>query len=419
MARRLKDYFKILTSTKNRFVKHDKPDQNIFDELRESAAFILESGDRAEESSQGLTKLASDANSSALNSTRDADLFNKVVQPHQLPTITVPGGGNQISVTPTDETTGRLKPDASAGLGKQFEVANTFTVIPNATPIPWMIINQAAAGEEVDLEYDDAAFETSLTNSTTITNIVNTQIKGNTSEMKSYIGIKPGDVGSQFAANGAGRNVGILSADGTWVGWEVCDGAASVFTPSFTKPDLKKRGPVGLDTGDVAYDDVAKIFGTEDHTLTSAQSGLPAHLHDIDSTGLAVVDGGEHQHGVQGTLNNPGVYQGFNQPDHYPVADAPPGTAGESSEDPYKGLPVDSGGQPDNIILTYEEGDSIAYHATDINSHPTVTNPGHEHVVSGTTESISAANASSAHENRPPSFVVVFAFFTGVAGQNS
>ena len=416
-TRRLRDFFKVLTLTKDRFVKNDKPTQSQFEDLRKSTAFMLNSEDRAEESTQGLVKLASDTNTINYDSERDSDGFNKVMQPHQSTKVEHEGGDNQITVTQVSEITGRTKPDGSAGSGKLFKVENTFTVVPNGTPVPWLNINQTAPGEEVDLEYDDSAFEASLSSSTVITNIVNTQVQGHASEMKMYIGVRPGDASSQFAANGAGRNNGILGANGSWVGWEVCDGAVSVFDAS-TKPDMRQNVPVGLDTTDASYDDIAKTLGTKDVTLTGAQSGLVAHLHDIDSTGNAVVNGGDHQHGVQGTLNNQGVYQGFNQPDHYPVPDGPPGTQGESSEEPYKGLPNAAGGEPDNIILTYEEGDSIAYHPTDINSRPVIVNPGHTHVVSGNTESVSAANASSSHENRPPSFVVVFAFFTGADGQN-
>ncbi len=86
-------------------------------------------------------------------------------------------------------------------------------------------------------------------------------------------------------------------------GWLLCDGSlvsrttyAALYSvigttygagdgsTTFALPNLKGRIPVGRDSGVAAFDTLAETGGAVDVTLTSAQSGLPAHNHAVNIT---------------------------------------------------------------------------------------------------------------------------------------
>jgi microcystin-dependent protein len=50
---------------------------------------------------------------------------------------------------------------------------------------------------------------------------------------------------------------------------------------TFNIPDLRRRGPIGLDEEDTDYDNIGTMAGSEDVTLTTSQ--IPAHTHIQDS----------------------------------------------------------------------------------------------------------------------------------------
>lgn len=66
---------------------------------------------------------------------------------------------------------------------------------------------------------------------------------------------------------------------------------------TFNLPDLRGRMPIGVGTGD-ASDATAHALGdeggTETHTLTAAQSGLPAHNHDVNARVSAEAGGSDN-----------------------------------------------------------------------------------------------------------------------------
>jgi microcystin-dependent protein len=86
-------------------------------------------------------------------------------------------------------------------------------------------------------------------------------------------------------------------------GWLLCDGSvysASAYptlsvglgstyggngTTTFAVPNLKGRMPVGLDSAQTEFDTRGETGGVKEVTLTSAQSGLPAHPHGISDPG--------------------------------------------------------------------------------------------------------------------------------------
>jgi len=72
--------------------------------------------------------------------------------------------------------------------------------------------------------------------------------------------------------------------------------------PSFNLPDLRGRVIAGQDNmggtsadvlTDAQADQLGGTLGEEDHTLTSAESGMPAHSHTVDDVGgvVGTVDG--------------------------------------------------------------------------------------------------------------------------------
>lgn len=83
-------------------------------------------------------------------------------------------------------------------------------------------------------------------------------------------------------------------------GWLLCDGSnvsrstyASLFSvisttygsgdgsTTFGLPNLKGKVPVGRDSADTSFDVLGETGGAKTHTLTSAESGVPAHTHGI------------------------------------------------------------------------------------------------------------------------------------------
>ena len=48
---------------------------------------------------------------------------------------------------------------------------------------------------------------------------------------------------------------------------------------TFNVPNVKGKVPVGRDSGDTSFDTLGETGGVKSVTLTSAQSGLPAHSH--------------------------------------------------------------------------------------------------------------------------------------------
>lgn len=67
----------------------------------------------------------------------------------------------------------------------------------------------------------------------------------------------------------------------------VGDGATT-----FNLPNLKGRVPVGLDAAQTEFDVLGETGGVKSVTLTAAQSGLPSHAHSITDV--------SHSHGVNG-----------------------------------------------------------------------------------------------------------------------
>lgn len=175
--------------------------------------------------------------------------------------------------------------------------------------------------------------------------------------------------------------VGAVSAfagDSAPTGWLICDGSAVSRTTyaalfsllgetygagngstTFNIPDLKGKIPVGYSSGDANFGTLADTGGDVEITLTSAQSGLPAHTHLQNA----------HTH-TQNAHTHP-IY-------------APPSNlaaSGSSVGNELVGSSKDNGG--------------VTQAATATNQNTTAVN-----------QNNSAANAASAHSNLQP-FIVL------------
>ena len=77
---------------------------------------------------------------------------------------------------------------------------------------------------------------------------------------------------------------------------------------TFNVPNLKGKVPVGRDSGDTSFDTLGETGGAKTVTLTSAQSGLPSHTHDVEyaENGKYPVlnGGGSHYNLTWGTSGN-------------------------------------------------------------------------------------------------------------------
>lgn len=71
------------------------------------------------------------------------------------------------------------------------------------------------------------------------------------------------------------------------------NGSGGAGSSHFRLPNLKGRAPVGRDSGQSEFDALGESGGSKEVTLTSAQSGLPAHSHPINeaTTNFIVITG--------------------------------------------------------------------------------------------------------------------------------
>ena len=185
-------------------------------------------------------------------------------------------------------------------------------------------------------------------------------------------------------------------------GWYLCNGATwaslslSAGSPLYDLlqplgyagvPDLRGRTIIGVGVGADASPVTGVIGvpqGAATVTLTSAQSGLPAHAHSV--TNFPTVDGaGNHSHG--GATVGAGVTGNF--------------TAGQD--------PADIGSSSNGVIAignyqntSYNKAVSNANHAHTINA-----DGAHNHTIPDhNTNNNTAANAASAHTNIQPSLAL-------------
>lgn len=292
----------------------------------------------------------------------------------------------------------------SIAAGFQFAAGitvKTITDVQSATIVPGDIIPSAAFSRAGCLMCIGTAVSRS-TYSELLTAISGTEAAASFTNNSSTVGVSLGTIVflETLTGLGAGSHSGLSIPTSTTAGGSVYTGtitgyssAASTVTVSFVYtgvtgtaalliapygigdgsttfnvPDLRGRSPLGAGTGTAAgatawtlgQQPASGAGGEQTHTLTSAESGLPAHSHSINDNG--------HSHGP-GNLNS-----------HFGEMNVSQGTqstatvvAGQSLGDAY---PAVTGGAT-----------AGAYTGISINNN-------------------AAANASSAHNNMSPVSVV-------------
>jgi microcystin-dependent protein len=174
-------------------------------------------------------------------------------------------------------------------------------------------------------------------------------------------------------------------------GWLICNGQSTTGYTALaaivgaTVPDMRGDVPVGFSSGDADFGTLLGGGGVKSVTLTSAQSGVPAHAH----TGSAGNDDTDHSHsGSTGTVSSDHAH-GFSFTE---TTDSTGDTAGryDSSSAASQGTQnYGTGGINANHTHAFGTGGRSAFHSHAI----TVNNS-------------TAANASAAHTNLQPYIVI-------------
>jgi len=405
MIRYIRNFFFQITGNPGiRFRKYDKPTEQSFRQLFDSIGFLKESSDTSMLNQQGFTKIATDSNAVARNSTVDADLFTKGVLPHMLPNV-LPG--TNISVIPQTNVVGR-----TGGLGLDFVLNNTMVVAPALTVGNPIIITQVGPGSNVLVDFNQAilaplfnCISKVLTdigdptcdyfpnkidipaNNVVFPFLSHDRLNKNTNlithEFELSYKDKIGEV-SMFTGSNLQYSTQFVAGygQGQWKNWVVCDGSSynnSLGNPVLTA-DMRGVTPMGYGSAGAHSDGVNyTVIGSEQDatlasglasvTLTKAQ--IPKHKHQLDADGASV------------TTSNPGVHN-HNVPDLT--------------------LSFLSGGaSPDAIGAANPPALSGTTFAG-----------AHTHTLFGATgDGTTDGLLGDAHENRPPFIVVVFVQFVG------
>lgn len=262
-------------------------------------------------------------------------------------------------------------------------------------------------------------------------------------------------VGSIVDYIGSSAPAGWLLLDGSTIsgGQTLYPSLWSVLPASFKSgsdiilPDARGRVMVGLNSSDSDFDAVGETGGSKDVTLTSAQSGVPAHTHDFTSNNHNhSFTGSAHNHTFTGDsrttssnnanvsvnnfsgsktsgANNRGHTHSMQNHRHQPGAT---GSEGAIPGTPSGWLLVGNfnGGTPSTN--TTGGASQTHTHSTNISHGHSITQSGHTHTVtatgtigdttaggtvgnatvSGTTDNNSTANAASSHTNVQPYMVM-------------
>ena len=162
-------------------------------------------------------------------------------------------------------------------------------------------------------------------------------------------------------------------------GWLLCDGTATtgytelIALVGATTPNMKGKVVVGLNSAETEFDTLFETGGAKTVTLTSAQSGVPAHQHTFSGTSNGM--------SANATLGHSITDPGHN---HDIAIDGDGLGAGTTS---FNGLSIDA------IISTGSKTTGISIASHDVS---------HNHTYSGTVVANTAANAAEAHTNLQP-----------------
>lgn len=374
MTRYLRNWFKQAVSSKDRFRTGNKPTQSVFDKLFDSTGFVDDPDDTATQTKQGFVRTATDDEAEA-RTVVAVDSLAMSVAPHQIPSYT----SSDSTITIAE---GQVV--VSGKHRKEVDIINPMTVSeadPGNQPV---VVNQAGPGQNVTIEWDptqdadngkvkssasgpkqyllnslissDGSIEIEGTPDPVLADQIDLKISktGRSKEVTMWYGTAA-QMATQFPAGYC------TTAGDAWNGWAICDGGTYNGT---TTPDLRGLFPVGYhavdypNIGTVNYKkDGSGDEGAAEITLTSSQSGIPAHSHGITDPG--------HTH---------------------PYTNYPP-----VADDVYDAATNDTLTQNDNA-----------------NAANTTSN-----TTGITIDNNVAADAVDPHENRPPFFTVLFVMYVG------
>ena len=196
-------------------------------------------------------------------------------------------------------------------------------------------------------------------------------------------------------------------------GWLLCNGGAisGTYTGLISlvganTPNLKGKFLVGLDSTvsdfdglSNAIDSIGDTGGVATVTMTSAQSGVPAHSHpntataSSTSTSTTTIDDPTHRHSFSGTTDGTSITvdQGF------------PGTGGAAGFGTYTSIDATNSGANITNPHSHTFSGNTAYVGTGISAS---TSTSTSTTVTMSNQNNTTANAASAHTNVPPYYTV-------------
>jgi microcystin-dependent protein len=190
-------------------------------------------------------------------------------------------------------------------------------------------------------------------------------------------------------------------------GWLLCDGTATtgytelIALVGATTPNMKGKVVVGLNSAETEFDTLFETGGAKTVTLTSAQSGLPAHSHANTATfvGTASTVGDTNlAHDHTGTTSNHGGHN-HGTPMMYHLGGAI--SHAHTRTDYYAAGPGNF-----DIALDFQTTNNGGSHDHTFTTASTLGNHNHSFTPAGsvpvTNVNNTAANAASAHTNLQP-----------------
>lgn len=188
-------------------------------------------------------------------------------------------------------------------------------------------------------------------------------------------------------------------------GWLLCDGTATtgytelIALVGATTPNMKGKVVVGLNSAETEFDTLFETGGVKTVTLTSAQSGSPAHSHANTASfagTLANVSDTNLAHTHTGTTAGAGSHTHTIQ-----YSQAPSGTHSHSISDR-----VAAGANTQNYTADVSIMDTVGNHTHTFTSDSTLGNHNHSITPAGSVTmsnvNNTAADAASAHTNLQP-----------------
>jgi microcystin-dependent protein len=135
-----------------------------------------------------------------------------------------------------------------------------------------------------------------------------TGLAANTNYFVISTGTNTFNLATSFANAIAGTTIATSGTQsGTHTLFHAPYGVASSTT--FNLPNFTGRTPVGIDTTQTEFNALGEAGGAKEVTLTSAQSGVPAHSHPNSLTGTTTFASDGHYH-IQTTNFNVGYFAG-------------------------------------------------------------------------------------------------------------